>query len=91
MCVAALVNRRTQAVGGMVALLLSTFLINVLEAFISFFRAIRFLCLLCYYRPVEILQLGNPSWTHIAVLTGIAVVSWVIGCGLFMRKDNPVA
>ena len=91
MCVAALVNRRTQAVGGMVALLLSSFLINVLEAFIPFFRAIRLLGLLCYYRPVEILQSGNPSWTHIAVLTGIAVVSWMIGCGLFMRKDIPVA
>ena len=66
MCVAALVNRRTQAVGGMVALLLSSFLINVLEAFIPFLAS-KFLISTAARVEQAIIQVGQslwPNWTR---------------------------
>jgi len=89
--VSCLVNRRGVAVAILVAVLLFSFLINFLAVFIEFFRAISFLGLLDYYRPVESTRDGTWPVRNLVILSLVALAGWTGGLIIFRRKDVPVA
>ena len=89
--VSCLVNRRGVAVAILVAVLLFSFLVNFLAVFIEFFRAISFLGLLDYYRPVESARDGTWPVRNLVILSIVALAGWTGGLIIFRRKDVPVA
>jgi ABC-type transport system involved in multi-copper enzyme maturation permease subunit len=89
--VSCLVNRRGSAIAIVVALLLASFLINFLAAFLPIVETIEFLGFLHYYRPVDIVREGRWPVRDLCVLGGVAVVTWTAGLFIFRRKDIPVA
>lgn len=90
MLVSSAVNRRGVAVAIVMSILLFSFLINFLEAFVPFIEKISFLGMLSYYRPVESVRDGTWPVGDIAVLGAAAAVAWTIGLVIFRRKDVPV-
>jgi ABC-type transport system involved in multi-copper enzyme maturation permease subunit len=89
--VSSLVDRRGVAVAILVSVLLFSFLVNFLAVFIEFFRAISFLGLLDYYRPVESVRDGTWPLRNLVILSLVALAGWTGGLLLFRRKDVPVA
>ena len=86
-----LLNRRGVAVGILLAVLLFSYLSNFLASFIEFFRAIGFLGLLDYYRPVESVRDGTWPVRNLLILSAVAIVGWTCGLLVFRRRDVPVA
>lgn len=84
-------NRRGAAVAVVVGLLLASFLVNFLAVFIDFFKQVEFLGFLHYYRPVDVVRDGRPPWRNLAVLAGLAALTWTAGLLWFGRKDVPVS
>jgi hypothetical protein len=90
MCVSCTVHRRGVAVAIILAILLFSFLINFLAAFVPLIEDVSFLGLLDYYRPVEIVKDGHWPLRNIAVLACLALITWFAGLAIFCRKDVPV-
>jgi ABC-type transport system involved in multi-copper enzyme maturation permease subunit len=90
MCVSCTVHRRGVAVAIILAILLFSFLINFLAAFVPLIDDLSFLGFLNYYRPVEIVKDGTWPLGNIAVLACIALVTWSAGLAIFCHKDVPV-
>lgn len=88
--VSSIVDRRGVAVGVVLTILLFSFLINFLEPFLDWVDAISFLGILDYYRPLETVRDGTWPLRNIAVLAGIALLTWSAGLVIFCRKDIPV-
>ncbi len=87
MCVSSLVSRRGQAVGIVLALLLCSDLVNLLEQFWSAIRPFSIVGLHHYYRPLAIVRSGGVPWHDVAVLGGVGLVAWLIGLAYFARRD----
>ncbi len=89
--VASCINRRGLAIATVVGLLLLSVVLNFVEPFISSFEKIRFLGLLNYFRPVDVVRLGAWPVTEMTVLLGLGIVCWAVGLVVFDRKDIPTA
>ena len=84
-------NRRGLAVGTTVAALLTSAVLTFLEPFIEFIKTIRFLSLLNYFRPVDIVRTGEWPMSQMLTLVILGTVAWTAGLILFARKDIPTA
>ena len=82
-------NRRSLAVGVTVSIILTSTIINFLEPFLSVIGNIRFLSLLHYFRPVEVVRDGQ--WPHEAILCllVLTLIFFSIGLHIYVRKDIP--
>lgn len=89
MLVSAVVTRRGLAVAILVSGLLLSFLINFLEALIPAVAPLRFLGLLNYYRPVEVVRDNAWPLGNMLCLVGLAGVTWTAGLVWFSRRDIP--
>jgi ABC-2 type transport system permease protein len=85
------IDRRGLAVSTTVGVLLVSVVLNFIEPFITSIEKIRFLGLLNYFRPVDVVRLGEWPVMEMVVLLVLAVVSWSIGLIVFGRKDIPTA
>jgi ABC-2 type transport system permease protein len=85
------IDRRGLAVATVVGVLLVSVVLNFIEPFIPAIEQIRFLGLLNYFRPVDVVRLGEWPIMEMGVLIALAVVSWTIGLIVFHRKDIPTA
>ena len=90
-CASSFFNRRSVVIGIVLCLLLSSFLINVMEAFLPIVRKVGFLGLLSYHKPVEPIRDGAVSLRDLTVLGTIGVSTWLIGWWQFVRRDIPAA
>ena len=90
MMVGSFMNRRAQAVGTIVGVAFVSVVLNFIEPFVPT-TSIRYLGLLCYFRPVDIVRTGEFPWASIGVLLVVASVSWTIGLSVFRSKDIPTA
>lgn len=84
-------DRRGVAVGIIVSLALASVVLNFVEPFIESFKSIRFLGLLNYFRPVDIVRQSEWPISSICVLLSVAFVCWIAGLVLFSRRDVPTA
>ena len=89
--VSAITNRRGTAITIVVAVALVSVTLNFVEPFISLIKQIRFIGLLHYFRPVDIVRIGAWPWKEILALSGFGIACWVVGAVIFCRKDIPVA
>lgn len=89
--VSCLFSRRGPAIATIVGMGLSSMVLNLLEPFIEQIQHIRFLGLLNYMRPVDIVRTGEWPVTHIAILASLGLICWAIGLVLFCRKDIQTA
>lgn len=87
MCFSALMPRRGTAIGGTIAVLMLSFVINFLSQIWKFAKNFEFLGLLYYYRPLHVVPEGKLPWNDIGVLVEIFAVAWIIGLVAFLRKD----
>lgn len=87
MLFAACSNRRGRAAGAALAILLASFLVNVLSTFNTVIRRVDFLGILTYYRPMQIMT--GDAWPSrdLLVLGAIAAVCWIAGAMVFTRRD----
>lgn len=85
--VSSLSDRRGPAVGITFAIVLASFLLNFLAQFWGFAKAVSFLSVLNYYRPLLILR--DPSWpvADMLVLTLVGASAWVVGAMVFARRN----
>jgi putative exporter of polyketide antibiotics len=74
-----------------VGLLLCSVVLNFVEPFIEFIKHIRFLGLLNYFRPVDVVRTGQWPISSMLVLVGLAAICWTIGLITFSRRDIPTA
>ena len=84
-------NRRGRVVGIVVGVVLCSVVLNFLEPFLSWVQSVKFLSLLSYFRPVDLVRTGQWPVQQVVVLFGIAVVSWTIGLLYFSKKDIPTS
>ncbi|MEM7455020.1 MAG: ABC transporter permease subunit [Planctomycetota bacterium] len=90
-CFGSFSNRRGPAVGVAVAVVITSIVLNFLEPFIEFISTIKFLSLLNYFRPTDIVRTGEWPIDSMLVLLGLAAVTWTAGLVAFSRKDIPTA
>lgn len=90
-CFASTVERRSTAVGIVVGMLIVSVFLNVLEAFSSVFAYVRYLGILHYYRPVDVVRAGGPMSGTLGALLAIGLVFWLLGLRAFCRRDIPAA
>ena len=87
--VSGIANRRGIAIGVVVGIALVSVTLNFIEPFIQPIQRFRFLGLLCYFRPVDIVRTAQWPIQHCLVLLGVAIACWTIGTIAFCRKDIP--
>jgi ABC-type transport system involved in multi-copper enzyme maturation permease subunit len=87
--VSCLVNRRGVAVGIVAILLLASFLVDFLAAFLPVFARIEFLGFLNYYRPLDVVREGRWPVRNLCLLGAVAVATWTAGLLIFRRKNIP--
>ncbi|MEM7201574.1 MAG: ABC transporter permease subunit [Planctomycetota bacterium] len=85
--VSACSERRGRAVGVLFALVLVTFLWHMLGPFWPPAQDLRFLALLNYYRPHEILRSEGWPLGDMAALAGVGVVAWGLAGVVLARRD----
>lgn len=81
--------RRGLAIGWVVGVAVVSMAIHLVEPFLESLSAIRFLGLLNYLRPVDIVRSGEWPWSDISILLGIGAVAWLVGGALFLKRDIP--
>ncbi len=86
-----LINRRGPAIGVVVGFVMASFVLNFVEPFIEALKPVRFLGLLNYFRPVDVVRSGQWPIFEIIVLLVLATCCWTIGGLVFCRKDIPTA
>ncbi len=91
MLVSALASRRGPVIGVLLAMLLSSFLINFLSQLWPAARRLSFLSLLEYYRPLASVREGAWPVRDLIVLLTSAAVCWSLGLWRFSRRDIPAA
>lgn len=89
--IAGILNRRGIAVGATVGVLLTSMVLTFLEPFIEPVKSVKFLSLLNYFRPVDVVRTGEWPWAHIILLVAVGGVTWSVGLMIFSRKDIPTA
>ncbi len=89
--VSSFTSRRPAAVGLVIGTLAVSFMLNFLAAFQPSMRAVSFLGVLDYYRPVDIVR--GPGWPlhNMLVLAAVAIGCWSVGLWRFCRRDIPAA
>lgn len=85
--VSALSDRRGRAVAVAFALVLVSFLLNFLAQFWWLAKHVAFLSVMQYYQPAKILSSGVFPWRDALVLLTVAVVTWLLGCEIFARRN----
>jgi len=85
--VSAASDRRGRAVGVVFAVLLGSFLLNVLDQFWRPARAVSFLSVLHYYQPMAVLR--DAAWParDMLVLLSAGLLLWLAGGLLFSRRN----
>ena len=89
--VSTLVTRRGSAIAIVLAWLLGSFLLNFLALSWSTAKAIAFIGVLHYYRPLPVIRSGEWPIGNITVLVAAAVGFWLAGRWQFARRDIPAA
>lgn len=84
-------DRRGVAVGTIVGILLCSVVLNFIEPFIEATKTIRFLGLLNYFRPVDVVRTGQWPVSSMIVLISLSIIWWTIGLLMFARRDIPTA
>jgi ABC-2 type transport system permease protein len=84
-------NRRGPAVGIIVGVVVVSATLNFLDPFLPAIRHVRWIGLLHYYRPPDIVRLGTFPTSQVAALLAIAMLSWLVGLVVYSRKDIPAA
>lgn len=87
----AMARRRGVAVGGMLAILLTSLLLNLLAQFWDAIAPLTYLGLLKYYRALPIVRGGAGPWRDCLVLSGLGLTAWAAGLWHFARRDIPTA
>ncbi len=87
--VSGIANRRGIAIGVVVGIALVSVTLNFIGPFIQPIQRLRFMGLLHYFRPVDIVQTARWPIQSCLVLLGIAIICWTIGTISFCRKDIP--
>jgi ABC-2 type transport system permease protein len=83
----AVFHRQGLVIGLFIAIGLGSIAIIFLEPFLSFVKYIRFLSLLNYFRPVDIVRTGEFPFGPTCLLLALGVACWLVGLILFCRKD----
>ncbi len=86
-----LLNRRSVTIGLVIAIVFLSSVLNFLEPFLDEIKRIKFLSLLSYFRPVDIVRTGVWPSAHCTVLLVVALLCWIVGLIAFSRKDIPTA
>jgi ABC-2 type transport system permease protein len=89
--ISSILNRRGLAVAWVSGIAIVSVVLNFAEPFLESIKKIRFLGLLAYFRPVDIVRTGAWPTTSMIVLGTIAVFCWTVGLLVFSRKDIPTA
>ena len=85
--VSSLSDRRGRAVAIVFGIVLASFLLNFLAQFWQPAKAVSFLSVLNYHRPLMILQGGDWPVRDILVLASFGAVFWAAGGIVFARRD----
>ncbi|MCG3126795.1 MAG: hypothetical protein CHACPFDD_01650 [Phycisphaerae bacterium] len=85
----AIARRRGVAIGGVLAILLVSLLLNLLSQFWDAIAPLTYLGLLRYYRALPIVGGGAGPWRDCLVLLGVGASAWCAGLWHFSRRDIP--
>jgi ABC-type transport system involved in multi-copper enzyme maturation permease subunit len=85
--ISALSDRRGRAIVVILAMVLSSFLLNFLAQFLPLAQSLSFLSVLHYYQPGRILSGGGLVWTDIATLLAAGACAWIAGGEIVARRS----
>ncbi len=86
-----LTDRRAIAVGAVIGVVFVSVVLNFVEPFLDWVQHIRYVGLLNYYRPIDIVRTGQWPTGSLTVLATFACICWLIGLIIFNRRDIPTA
>ncbi len=89
LCVSSWTSRRGPAIGWVLAVLISSFLLNFLAQFWTPAKHFKWLGVLHYYRPLPIVMESGWPGRDLAVLAVLSIVLWSAGLWRFIRRDIP--
>lgn len=84
-------SRRSHAIAAAIGILLLSATLNFIEPFLEAVRRIRFVSLLNYFRPVDVVRLETWPVGNLCALLGAGLVCWILAAAIFVRRDIPVA
>lgn len=85
--VSTLSNRRGSAIAVIVAVGVVSATFGVLEPFLEPLKPFRWLSVLTYFRPVDVVRADHWPWPHISVLLTMGGVCWLVGAWRFAQRD----
>ena len=85
--VSTLSNRRGPAIAVIVAIGVVSATFGLLEPFLEPLKPFRFLSVLTYFRPVDVVRAEQWPWLHMTVLLVMGGVSWLVGAWRFAHRD----
>ena len=86
-CVSSLSSRRATAASIVTALVIVSYVLNVLGAFSEPVRRLGPLNLITYFRPVYMIRDGIWPWRDMLILLGVAATAWAAGLLVFRRRN----
>ena len=86
-CISAACDRRGQAMGLAVAVLLVSFLVNFLATLWEPASRVAFLSFVHYYQPAQVMRNGEAPLEDVAVLVLAGASLLVIGNGIWSRRS----
>ena len=81
--------RRGLAIACVIAIVVLAMTLAIVEPFVSSLKPFRFLSLMNYLKPVDVVREGAWPWADIMVLILIGVTAWLAGWILLLRRDVP--
>lgn len=89
--IAACLDRRSLAIGGIVAILMISMVLKFVEPFIESFGIVSSIGLMHYFGPVDVVRTGIWPINDMVVLGSVGVLTWLTSLFVFSRRDIPTA
>jgi ABC-type transport system involved in multi-copper enzyme maturation permease subunit len=89
--IASCLDRRSFAIGGIVAILLVSMVLKFVEPFIESFKLISSIGLMHYFGPVDVVRTGEWPMSDMVILGTAGATCWLISMFIFSRRDIPTA
>lgn len=86
-----LVERRGHAIAMIVGLGVFSMMLTFIEPFLKPIERFRFMGLLNYFRPVDVVRTGEFPTLNISILLLIGLSAWLAGLWIYCKKDVPTA
>lgn len=87
--VSAVSTKKSFVIGVVLTVCVSSVTLNFIEPFFPALGFFRYLNLLNFFRPVDVIKESAIPWFNISVLLALGLVTWLVGLVYYLKRDIP--